>query len=185
MPRPAGLVAHVIAAIAYVAVLFEVATDIEDPDEDHQVLLEQLDCTGNHLANCIWALHPQWAVMSQRESEERALELFRLYRPRFTEDVRPIDLLHDALERAIDGANLARKGRTESRYRDVALELGFVADHLEVALYLLDPDSFAAAIDATTPGQRVKLASRLEIIELDIDLTRQAIRERKGSGLRN
>jgi hypothetical protein len=185
MPRksPALLVAHVIATMAYVAHAFELAIDL-DPEltpEDHAILLDQVDAAGRHLADVIWALHPQWRDLDQRAAESKALHLFREHRPDIDETRRgldaTLDALHSGVDEALAGAIEARTHGPQRRYRDVATELDFAADHLENALYLLDPESFRVAMDATTPTQRVKLASRLEVIELELEEHRAMLRK--------
>ena len=188
-PSPTDVVSHVIAATAYVAHLYETLLDVDVPGDDYLVFLEQIDCAGHHLASCIWALHPQWLDMDERAVERKALEMFRAHRPPF-EDLldspHPTrDLLHDAFEQVVAGAKAARRKGAQRRYRDVAIELDFVADHLENLLYLLDPEGFAATVDATTPVERVRLASRIEVIELELEETREMIRARRGSDLLN
>jgi hypothetical protein len=193
MPRSSArdaLISHVIATMSYVAYLFELSLDLGDvfPDADtHEVLLDQVDCAGSHLAGAIWTLNPQWQDLDRRAAETKALELFREHRPDIDETARSradaIEALHDAIEEALEGSSAARCRGPQRRYRDVALELDYTVDHLENALYLLDPESFRRTLDATTPSQRVKLASRLEVIELELDESRARVRSRREVGL--
>jgi hypothetical protein len=178
-----ALIARVIAAMAYVAAAFEVSTELDDIDpEDREVLLDQVDCAGRHIADVIWFLHPVWREMSREDAEDHALEVFREHRPDIDEHARGLRVALDHLEAAraevFEAARLIDRRRAQVRYRNVARELDFTADHLDNALYLLDPESWTAMIDAVTPAQRVQLASRLEVIELELEETRQIVRSR-------
>jgi hypothetical protein len=97
--------------------------------------------------------------------------------------VRSVGVLVSALRAGIAAAHAsvedARRHGRDRRYRDVAAELEFTADHLENALYLIDPDAFLADIDAITPADRVRLASRIEVIELELEENRELLRGRE------
>lgn len=180
------LISYVVVCMAYIAQAFELALDLDEQLEDtddHEILLDQVDCAGRHLADVLWWLHPEWRDMDRRATESKALALFRKHRPDIDETLRgvqaAIDLLNNALDEALNGATAARWHGPKRRYRDIAAEFDFVADHLENALYLLDPESFRADTDALTPAQRVKLASRLEVIELEIEENREFLRLRR------
>ncbi len=175
------LVGHVIATTAYVAHAFELSLDLHDvTTDDHPILLDQIDAAGRHLADAVWTLHPNWRGMDARTAENKALQLFRKHRPEIDEDERGRDAAVAAIQRAIDrsleGAVEARRHGAERRTRDVAADLDAAVDHLEIALYILDPESFRISGEATTPAQRVKLASRLEIIEMELDEHRAILR---------
>lgn len=178
------LVRHAVAAVAYLSHAFEVALDIElaVEAEDHLVLLDQIDAAGRHGADVIWALNPEWRDVDRRSAEAKILTVFRRYAPEIDESRRGRDVLvaalRDAIAAAHDGVRAARSYGRVRRYRAVGAELEFCADHLENALYLLDTDAFVADIDATTPTDRVKLASRIEIIELELEENRELVRER-------
>lgn len=189
-PSAPDVVSHVVAAISYVAHVFEVMGewDLDDDSGDYRVACAQADEAGEHLAVCMWALHPHWVGMEQRALEREALTIFRRHEPPLAEVTSVLELVHAAVERVMEGLMASeRRGDErrggERRYREVASELTFAHAHLENLLYLIDPRGFADDYDASTPEDRVLLASRIELIELELEESRRLIHALEGSDL--
>ena len=179
---PKELIAHVIETMAYNAQAFEIALDIDADPDDREIVLDQLDAAGEHIAGVIWTLHPRWREMDRRASEMEAIKVFRRYKPDIDESFRGtgalLDAVYDSMRAARDGVTAARWRGPQRRFRDAAVELACASDHLENVAYLLDADRFIADVDATTPHERVQLASRIEVIELALDENRAYVRGR-------
>jgi hypothetical protein len=147
-------------------------SDVGLDDDDHEVLLDQIDAAGSHNASLTYVLHPEWRSLHDSAVMEKVAEL--LERHGGETDAEPIVLLADAFDRCVEGVRaVPRRGM-----RVVKRELEFAASHIDTAMYLLDPVGWGGNVDGTTPEERVRLASVIELIELEIEQNREVVRRR-------
>ncbi|MEX2395015.1 MAG: hypothetical protein WD826_11110 [Actinomycetota bacterium] len=173
--------AHAVAASAYLLHAYEIALDLEIDGVDEEVVCDQLDAAGGHVASAIRALHPEWRHLDDREFGDTALELFRSLKPDVDMTLEgpdgTVELIHHAIARAREGARCASRSPSR-RFREISLELHFVSEHLDCALFVLDPVPYFAAIDESPASAQDALVTRLNRIELEVADHRAAVRDR-------
>jgi hypothetical protein len=178
--------AHAVAASTYLLHAYEVALDIELDGVDEEVVCDQLDAAGGHVAAAIRALHPEWRHLDDAEFGDAALELFRSLRPEVDMSLDgpegTVALVHQAIERARVGARCASHSGSR-RFREISLELHFASEHLDCALFVLDPVPYFASVDEATGTVRDAMITRLNRIEIEVADHRAAVRERYSTPL--
>ncbi len=184
---PKNLEAHDIAVMALGAEAYDLALD-DDYGlgvDDHDVLLDQLDAGVGHATLALWSLHPEWRTLDDSKVATKARALLRRLEPDLRESLsghdRLVQLIRDAIDRAERGSAAARWHGPRPMFREVAYDLACSQEHFENALYLLDPDTFGAEIDTSDAKAKVRLASKIELIELSLEENREIVRQRRAA----
>jgi hypothetical protein len=149
-------------------------TDLGPLDAD--VLFEYLNCTGMHVSNVVRAIRPALRSPDPAERETALTELTGRTFPPFdpflmTRSLHVANLARDAIEhgRAADAEAIRLRSHPQI---DVVLdELSDALGHLEVVLFLTDPDAFIPGPDADD-RERILLAEVRDICERDVEETR-------------
>ena len=149
---------------------------------DEDVIADQLEATGNHLAEALWTLHPEWRRMTHDEHEREALVLFRRYLPDDVE-AEPVDVLQLCTEAVARCRQLVMTcwRASSARYADIGIEVDCAIDHLLRIIYVLDRsvlDDPRLDDPRDTASDR---AERLMEIEIDVAAHREHIRTRTPS----
>lgn len=180
LSRPSELECGTVACSTYLLRAYELSLTLDLDRVDVQIVADQIDDAGGHVAGAIHLQHPEWGDLDAMEFADEALQTFRALRPQIDPKlvaesgcVRCIEL---AIEEARRASDLAVRSEGEWG-RQIAFQFHLALDHLECALFVLDPVRFFAAVEGATGTGRATLASRLARLELEVAEHRESITE--------
>jgi hypothetical protein len=153
-----------------------------DPEE-HEIVFDEVDAADEHLIIALVGLHPEWEELDD-EGLERALDDgFRKHIPLDTPAPRAerdgiVEMLAEACETLFDALGAVEAVNRIDVDDSAADEVDCAIGHLECALLLLDPELFSVPAQIASPDERIRYASRMELLELQLEESRTFARTR-------
>ena len=168
-----GTERRLVIALSLLSDLFEAALGSEELLEelrpiDREVLIQHADCAGRHVTNALFIHRPDLAKLAP---SRRVVEMDRLFL-RY-----PYELESEELEWIAFRAYEELDQLLDARKRSVRLEVDHAMCHLDVVLFVLDPDMYSRSIEDASADDRVRLAAQAEQVELMLEESRAIISE--------